>query len=92
MTATATAPRARSAHNTRRKETPATPVPLRDNIADSRKLLAELAARPPDAPIAEIGRILHELRRKHKEEGGTIITSDEEFEREVRRYRFGIED
>ncbi|MBQ6655810.1 MAG: hypothetical protein IJM64_00835 [Ottowia sp.] len=96
MTATATAPRARSAHTTRRKEAPAAPAPapapLRDNIADSRKLIAELDARPPDAPISEIGRILHELRRKHKEEGGTFITSDEEFEREVRRYRYGIED
>ena len=61
-------------------------------IERSRRLLAEIDARPKDAPISEIGRILHELRRKHKEEGGTFITSDEEFEREVRRYRFGIED
>ena len=61
-------------------------------IERSRRLLAELDARPKDAPISEIGRILHELRRKHREEGGTFITSDEEFEREVRRYRFGIED
>ena len=61
-------------------------------IERSRRLLAELDARPPDAPVSEIGRILEELRRKHREEGGTFITSDEEFEREVRLYRFGIED
>ncbi len=95
MTATATAPRTRSTRTTRRKEAPAastTPMPYRDNIADSRKLIAELNARPPDAPVSAIGRRLEELRRKHAEEGGTFITSDEEFEREVRRYRYGIED
>ena len=61
-------------------------------IERSRALIAELAARPPDAPVSAIGRELEELRRKHREEGGTFITSDEEFEREVRHYRFGIED
>ena len=61
-------------------------------IERSRALIAELAARSPDAPVSDIGRRLEELRRKHREEGGTFITSDEEFEREVRRYRFGIED
>ena len=90
---TATATRSRAARTwARRVEAPPAPAPYRDNIADSRRLIAELDARPKDAPISEIGRILHELRRKHKEEGGTFITSDEEFEREVRRYRFGIED
>lgn len=73
-------------------ESAAAPLPYRDNIADSRKLIAELDARPKDAPISELGRRLEELRRKHAEEGGTFISSDEEFERVVRQYRYGIED
>ena len=61
-------------------------------IEGSRRLLAEIAARPPDAPVSALGRELEAIRQKYIDEGGALITSDEEFEREVRRYRFGIED
>ena len=61
-------------------------------IEGSRRLLAESAARPPDAPVSALGRELEAIRQKYIDEGGELITSDEEFEREVRRYRFGIED
>ena len=61
-------------------------------IEGSRRLLAELAARPKDAPISELGRELRAIKQRYIDEGGTFITSDEEFEREVRLRRFGIED
>ena len=61
-------------------------------IEGSRRLLAELAARPKDAPISELGRELRAIKQRYIDEGGTFITSDEEFEREVRFRRFGIED
>lgn len=61
-------------------------------IERSRRLLAELAARPKDAPISELGRELRAIKQRYIDEGGTFITSDEEFEREVRFRRFGIED
>lgn len=73
-------------------ESAAAPLPYRDNIADSRKLIAELDARPKDAPISELGRELRAIKQKYIENGGTFITSDEEFERVVRQYRYGIED
>lgn len=66
-------------------------VPL-SVIEGSRRLRAELDARPADAPISELGRELEAIRQKYIEEGGTFITSEEEFERELRRYRFGIDE
>ena len=93
MTATATRPRAtRPRTRARRVEAPPAPAPYRDNIADSRRLIAELDARPKDAPISELGRELRAIKQRYIDEGGTFITSDEEFEREVRLRRFGIED
>ncbi len=61
-------------------------------IERSRRLLAEIDARPKDAPISELGRELRAIKQRYIDEGGTFITSDEEFEREVRFRRFGIED
>ena len=60
-------------------------------IERSRALLAELDARPKDAPISELGRELRAIKQRYIDEGGSFITSDEEFEREVRFRRFGIE-
>lgn len=60
-------------------------------IERSRALIAELAARPKDAPISELGREMEAIRQRYIDEGGELF-SGEDFEREVRRYRFGIED
>ena len=60
-------------------------------IEGSRRLLAEIAARPPDAPVSALGRELEAIRQKYIDGGGELL-SGEDFDREVRRYRFGIED
>ena len=65
-------------------------VPL-SVIEGSRRLRAELDARPADAPVSELGRELEAIRQKYIEEGGTFL-SGEELEREIRRYRFGIDE
>lgn len=94
MTEVAAKPRA-ARSRARRKETPVAPapaMPLRDNIADSRRLIAELNARPKNAPISALGRELEAIRQKYIEEGGKFVESEEEFQRMVRSYRFGIED
>ena len=70
--------------------TPATPY--RDNIADSRALIAELKARPPDAPVSELGRSLAAIRQRYIDNGGTFVKNEEEFQRLVRSYRFGIDE
>ena len=61
----------------------------RDNIADSRALLAELRARPKDAPISELGKSLAAIRQRYLDNGGTLLT-DEETDKLVQLYRFGI--
>ena len=69
------------------------PVPAyRDNIADSRALLAELRARPKDAPVSELGKSLAAIRQRYIDNGGKMIHSEEELERVVRSYRFGIDE
>ena len=71
-------------------ETPATP--RRDNRAASRRLCAELDAIAPHAPISELGRRLECLRKEYIAAGGQMLGTEEEFRREVRRYRFGIDE
>ena len=61
-------------------------------IERSRRLIAEIKARPKDAPISDLGRELNAIRQKYIEEGGTFVKNEEEFQRLVRSYRFGIED
>ena len=60
-------------------------------IERSRRLLEEIAARPKDAPVSDLGREMEAIRQKYIDEGGELL-SGEDFDREVRRYRFGIED
>ncbi len=84
MTETATLANAPSA-------TPAATTPRRDNRAASRRLRAELDARPPDASISELGRELRAIRQRYLDNGGTLL-SDKETEKLVRLYRFGIEE
>lgn len=65
-------------------------VPL-SVIEASHRLCAELDSRPPDAPVSDLGRELEAIRQKYIEEGGTFL-SGEAFDREVRSYRFGIDE
>ena len=67
-------------------------TPRRDNIADSRRLLAEIAACPKDAPISDLGKSLAAIRQRYIDNGGQMIRTEEELERVVRSYRFGIEE
>ena len=85
MTETATLANAPSA-------TPAATTPRRDNRAASRRLCAELDAIAPHAPISELGRRLECLRKEYIAAGGQMLGTEEEFRREVRRYRFGIDE
>ena len=61
-------------------------------IERSRRLLAEIAARPEDAPISELGKSLAAIRQRYIDNGGQMIHSEEELERVVRSYRFGIDE
>ena len=61
-------------------------------IERSRRLLAELNARPKDAPISELGKSLAAIRQRYIDNGGQMIHSEEELERVVRSYRFGIDE
>ncbi len=72
-------------------ETATTPA-YRDNIAASRALLAELRARPKDAPVSELGKSLAAIRQRYIEGGGTFAETEEDFQRQVRSYRFGIDE
>ena len=63
-----------------------------DVIERSRRLLAEIAARPKDAPVSELGKSLAAIRQRYIDNGGQMIRSEEELERVVRSYRFGIDE
>ena len=58
-------------------------------IERSRALLAELRARPKDAPVSELGKSLAAIRQRYLDNGGTLL-SNEETEKLVQLYRFGI--
>ncbi|MBQ1657153.1 MAG: hypothetical protein II058_01500 [Rhodocyclaceae bacterium] len=61
-------------------------------IEGSRRLVEELKARPKDAPISELGKSLAAIRQRYIDNGGQMIHSEEELERVVRSYRFGIDE
>ena len=61
-------------------------------IERSRRLLEELKARPKDAPISELGKSLAAIRQRYIDNGGQMIHSEEELERVVRSYRFGVDE
>ena len=81
-------PRQKKPQRNRRKRRSPAALPRQHR----RQLIAELDARPKDAPISELGHELRAIKQKYIENGGTFITSDEEFERVVRQYRYGLED
>ena len=58
-------------------------------IERSRRLLAEIDARPKDAPISELGKSLAAIRQRYLDNGGTLL-SNEETDKLVQLYRFGI--
>ncbi|MBQ7625534.1 MAG: hypothetical protein IJS87_00525 [Rhodocyclaceae bacterium] len=61
-------------------------------IERSRRLVEELKARPKDAPISELGKSLAAIRQRYIDNGGTFAESEEDFQRLVRSYRFGIDE
>ena len=61
-------------------------------IEGSRRLLEELKARPKDAPISELGKSLAAIRQRYIDNGGTFAETEEDFQRQVRSYRFGIDE
>ena len=48
--------------------------------------------RPKDAPISELGKSLAAIRQRYIDNGGTFAESEEDFQRLVRSYRFGIDE
>ena len=58
-------------------------------IERSRRLLAEINARPKDAPVSELGKSLAAIRQRYLDNGGTLL-SNEETDKLVQLYRFGI--
>ena len=61
-------------------------------IEGSRRLLEELKARPKDAPLSELGKSLAAFRQRYIDNGGTFAETEEDFQRQVRSYRFGIDE
>ena len=61
-------------------------------IERSRRLLEELKARPKDAPISELGKSLAAIRQRYIDNGGTFAESEEDFQRLVHSYRFGVDE